>query len=327
MKNGLIGFALAALLVPSFAFASFDSNLRYGTAGSAVQELQEFLTTQGIYHGPITGNFFSLTLAAVQSFQTIHSLPSTGYFGPMSRAVANGLLATTLASSTADAVQNGDTAIAVVPVVQAPVIPAPVIQPPIQVPPIVQNNVFGNTDPAPVVQAPVVVCDDTPQVTITSFTLNHLNIPAVLSSPVIPLLDPESVAAIQPQINAIEDQLQEITGGTYNPATSDHLGRTGQLESQVNMLKSMMRLNRLYFAVSAHSQCPNSHWLVDELPGVGATVTHNYPSNDYPAPSSSFVHAFNGQFGPNDVGQYTVGFKVYDDQTVQYSTVNVTVTN
>ena len=87
------------MLSPVFAFASFGTNLKYGAKGSAVTELQEFLAEQGVYSGQITGNFFSLTLSAVKRFQTAKSLPPTGYFGPMSRTVANKLLAIATADS------------------------------------------------------------------------------------------------------------------------------------------------------------------------------------------------------------------------------------
>lgn len=58
-----------------------------------VLELQEFLTAQGNYSGPITGNFYSLTLAGVKAFQTASEIsPVSGYFGPLSRAKANSIL-------------------------------------------------------------------------------------------------------------------------------------------------------------------------------------------------------------------------------------------
>ena len=83
------------VFVPLISFASFDKNLYYGIRGSSdVQELQEFLTDQGVYTGPITGNFFSLTLKGVKAFQTRESIsPISGYFGPISRGKANIILA------------------------------------------------------------------------------------------------------------------------------------------------------------------------------------------------------------------------------------------
>ena len=83
---------IGLVVFPSLAFASFDADLYYGMKSEKVTELQEFLTEQGAYNGPITGNFFSLTQKAVKSFQTTYLISSTGYFGPITRAKANTLL-------------------------------------------------------------------------------------------------------------------------------------------------------------------------------------------------------------------------------------------
>lgn len=98
MKKILISLAILAL--PGVCFAQFDNNLYYGLTGNTdVTQLQEFLTAQGVYHGPITGNFFSLTLAGVKAFQTAESItPISGYFGPISRATANTILTSQITS-------------------------------------------------------------------------------------------------------------------------------------------------------------------------------------------------------------------------------------
>ncbi|MBZ9577521.1 peptidoglycan-binding protein [Patescibacteria group bacterium] len=83
----------------------FDSNLYYGMmANSEVRCLQQFLKNQGaeIYpEGLVTGNFLSLTKAAVIRFQEEYAPEilaplslekGTGYFGPLSREAANGLI-------------------------------------------------------------------------------------------------------------------------------------------------------------------------------------------------------------------------------------------
>ncbi len=80
---------------PLLAFGAneFTSNLYYGITGNdEVIQLQEFLTDQKLYTGPITGNFYSLTKKAVIAFQKAHSINGTGYFGPLTRAQANQLL-------------------------------------------------------------------------------------------------------------------------------------------------------------------------------------------------------------------------------------------
>lgn len=92
MKKYLIALSLA---VPFMASAqTFDQDLFYGLrAQEEVKEMQEFLADKGFYSGPITGNFFSLTLSAVKKFQAAHTIsPASGYFGKKTRAKANDLL-------------------------------------------------------------------------------------------------------------------------------------------------------------------------------------------------------------------------------------------
>ncbi len=73
--------------------STFQHNLHYGMRNNVeVSNLQEFLTDQGFYSNTITGNFFILTRAAVKKFQQQHGINSTGYFGPLSRGVANKIL-------------------------------------------------------------------------------------------------------------------------------------------------------------------------------------------------------------------------------------------
>ena len=70
--------------------ATFEKNLYFGMKNDPdIKNLQEFLTEQGHYKGPITGNFFLLTLEAVKKFQTASGVNSTGYFGVKSREAVN----------------------------------------------------------------------------------------------------------------------------------------------------------------------------------------------------------------------------------------------
>lgn len=88
----IISALVLALLVPSLAFANFDRNVKYGTRNSDdVREVQEFLTDQGVYNGPITGNFYSLTLRGVKNFQSKQGLKVTGFWGQAERDAANKL--------------------------------------------------------------------------------------------------------------------------------------------------------------------------------------------------------------------------------------------
>lgn len=152
MKYILLGLAF---LIPSVSFAAtFNNNLFYGMQNSSdVTQLQEFLTAQGDYSGPITGNFYSLTLAGVKAFQIQNSIqPVSGYFGILSRGVANTLLA-----PVAPIEETGTTTQQVVQ------LPASVMQP-------IPVTIVGNTTPVqtPVVQSPPV--DNTQQTPQTPAT-------------------------------------------------------------------------------------------------------------------------------------------------------------
>lgn len=103
MKKLLHIAFVAMLIVPSLAFASFDTNLKYGSSGIAVKEMQEFLVSQGVCAVNPTGNFFALTLKCVQAFQRKQSiLPVSGYWGPLTRIKASSLITADLSDSTAD---------------------------------------------------------------------------------------------------------------------------------------------------------------------------------------------------------------------------------
>lgn len=76
------------------ALRYFFSDLRYGMRqNNDVKLLQEFLISRG-YLAPdmATGNFFSLTRAAVQKFQEDNRICAAGFFGPITRARANSIL-------------------------------------------------------------------------------------------------------------------------------------------------------------------------------------------------------------------------------------------
>ena len=78
---------------PVLALASFDHDLYYGISNSDVTDLQNFLAARGLYAGPITGNYLTLTKQAVIDFQNQEGItPASGYFGVESRDVANILI-------------------------------------------------------------------------------------------------------------------------------------------------------------------------------------------------------------------------------------------
>jgi len=79
-------------LISSAAF--FERDLYFGIRNSAdVIKLQEFLRDEGLYDGPVTGNFLVLTREAIKNFQRREKIePALGYFGPKTRARAKEIL-------------------------------------------------------------------------------------------------------------------------------------------------------------------------------------------------------------------------------------------
>jgi len=68
----------------------FNNPLTLGATGNDVTELQKRLTAEGVYTGPITGYYGSLTMAAVEEYQSNHGLSTLGNVGPGTRAALNG---------------------------------------------------------------------------------------------------------------------------------------------------------------------------------------------------------------------------------------------
>ena len=94
MKNYVFAGIILGSFFPLVALAALGTDLRYGSAGQDVVALQEFLSQQNVYSGPISGNFYSLTLASVKAFQTAEGItPASGYVGPVTRGVINQILA------------------------------------------------------------------------------------------------------------------------------------------------------------------------------------------------------------------------------------------
>ncbi len=71
----------------------FTQTLSIGSQGDEVTQLQNALTSAGVYSGPITGYFGQLTQAAVKAFQAKHGLEQVGIVGPLTRSELNGLVA------------------------------------------------------------------------------------------------------------------------------------------------------------------------------------------------------------------------------------------
>src|SRR4051812_4869424 len=93
MRKALILGLFLTLAVPFTSFAAFDTNLKYGSSGSSVKEMQEFLVDQGACTITPSGNFFALTLKCVKAFQTKEGIsPISGFWGPLTRAKASAKL-------------------------------------------------------------------------------------------------------------------------------------------------------------------------------------------------------------------------------------------
>ncbi len=68
----------------------FLVNLSSGMSNNDVRELQNRLTAEGSYSGPVTGYFGPLTLEATIAYQETHGIsPAVGYVGPLTRAELN----------------------------------------------------------------------------------------------------------------------------------------------------------------------------------------------------------------------------------------------
>lgn len=80
MKKIIITILLLA--IPSITLA-FDVNLRQGSKGEEVKKVQKFLGVEE------TGYFGNLTKKAVIEFQKQNNLPAFGYWGAITRKVAN----------------------------------------------------------------------------------------------------------------------------------------------------------------------------------------------------------------------------------------------
>ncbi len=74
---------------PSTYSYKFYTPLDIGSSGTDVTALQERLTSEGMYSGPITGYYGALTQAAVKQYQGLHSLSQLGNVGPGTRALLN----------------------------------------------------------------------------------------------------------------------------------------------------------------------------------------------------------------------------------------------
>jgi len=99
----LISERLAKLAAPQtkISLKFFSSDLWFGMHRSPdVERLQGFLISRGYMAEDLsTGNFLSLTRAAVREFQRDNGISATGFFGPLTRARVNSIIESDLLSS------------------------------------------------------------------------------------------------------------------------------------------------------------------------------------------------------------------------------------
>jgi peptidoglycan hydrolase-like protein with peptidoglycan-binding domain len=78
---------------------TFSGSLALGDQSSEVTDLQNYLTQQGLYSGPVTGYYGALTQTAVESFQKAHGISAIGTVGPLTIAALNQNTASSAAST------------------------------------------------------------------------------------------------------------------------------------------------------------------------------------------------------------------------------------
>lgn len=69
---------------------NFAQLLQLGSTGNDVTQLQQLLTQEGVYAGPITGHFGPLTEAGVMAYQAKYGIAQVGVVGPLTLAQLNG---------------------------------------------------------------------------------------------------------------------------------------------------------------------------------------------------------------------------------------------
>lgn len=84
---------MTSFAITQSANASITSQLSFGSRGSQVTELQQFLATNSIIYPEkiVSGYFGPLTKNAVLQFQAVYDIPQVGTVGPMTRSKINNI--------------------------------------------------------------------------------------------------------------------------------------------------------------------------------------------------------------------------------------------
>ena len=99
---------LVILISAMLPTAVLAENLRYGSRGDKVKELQQKLKRWGYYTGSIDGIFGSGTQAAVKNFQKKNGLTADGIVGPKTAAALGMNLTSSSSSSGSSSSSSGD---------------------------------------------------------------------------------------------------------------------------------------------------------------------------------------------------------------------------
>ena len=99
---------LVILISAMLPAAVLAENLRYGSRGDKVKELQQKLKRWGYYTGSIDGIFGSGTQAAVKNFQKKNGLTADGIVGPKTAAALGMNLMSSSSSSGSSSSSSGD---------------------------------------------------------------------------------------------------------------------------------------------------------------------------------------------------------------------------
>lgn len=81
------GTVVTPVPAPAYKFTLF---LAVGSESAEVTALQQRLTAEGFYSGPITGYYGPLTEASVKAYQSANGIAPAGFIGPSTRDVLNG---------------------------------------------------------------------------------------------------------------------------------------------------------------------------------------------------------------------------------------------
>jgi peptidoglycan hydrolase-like protein with peptidoglycan-binding domain len=89
----------SSYIQPQTTTSTFTRELSLGSKGSDVTLLQNRLTSEGVYSGPITGYYGGMTREAVKKYQVKNNLPPVGVVGPKTLQLLNGSSSSTSSSS------------------------------------------------------------------------------------------------------------------------------------------------------------------------------------------------------------------------------------